>query len=266
MLFLVLLGALIGAAAAAGQEAIPLPEHPRPDFERPTWLNLNGPWAFRFDSTDVGLQAGWSRGEAGYAREILVPFSWGAPLSGVADEADIGWYARSVEIPAEWEGQRVFLVVGASDWHTTAWLDGHELGAHQGGYTPFSFELTPHLRPGAAQRLVLRVDDTDHAFKLFGKQGYGPARGIWQTPYLEVRGDAYLDDLHFTPNLDAGNCRTSFRRFPPGRMTSPSTYRCPMRGSGRSTIHFSTKSKPTSEARTGRPMWFGPTSGCGRSR
>jgi hypothetical protein len=84
-------------------------------------------------------------------------------------------------------GQRVFLVIGASDWHTTAWLDGTKLGEHQGGYTPFEFELTPHVRPGTAQRLTLRVDDADRAFKLEGKQGYGNARGIWQTPYLEAR-------------------------------------------------------------------------------
>ena len=117
--------------------------------------------------------------------------------------APIGWYARTIEVPSGWQGQRVFLVVGASDWHTTAWLDGKKLGEHQGGYTPFEFELTPHVRPGTSQRLTLRVDDADRAFKLEGKQGYGNARGIWQTPYLEARGKAALGTLHFTPDLDA---------------------------------------------------------------
>ncbi len=193
---------LVVPLTAAAQD-IPLPEHPRPDFERPQWRNLNGPWSFRFDPQDDGMQRAWERGSATFEQEILVPFSWGAPLSGVTDEADIGWYARSVEVPVAWAGRRVFLVVGASDWRTTAWLDGHELGDHQGGYTPFAFELTSHIRPGATQRLVLRVDDTPHPFKLEGKQGYGPARGIWQTPYLEARGDAPLDAVHFTPDLAA---------------------------------------------------------------
>jgi galactose mutarotase-like enzyme len=168
--------------------ATPLPEHPRPDFQHSQWLNLNGRWQFAFDSLPTG-------------REILVPFSWGSPLSGVPDSGDIGWYARAITVPDAWRGRRVFLVFGASDWRTTAWLDGRKLGDHQGGYTSFSFELKP-ARHGARQRLVVRVDDTPHPFKLEGKQGYGKARGIWQTVYLEARGSDPLEFVHFTPHAD----------------------------------------------------------------
>src|SRR5207244_4748249 len=99
-------------------------------------------------------------------------------------------------------GQRVFLVIGAADWRTTAWLDGNKLGTHDGGYVPFEFELTRHLQPGHQQLLVLRVDDAPRAFKLEGKQGYGNARGIWQTPYLEARGAVPFRALHFSPDVD----------------------------------------------------------------
>jgi hypothetical protein len=191
------------AGAAGAQPAIPLPEHPRPDFQRPAWVNLNGTWQFRFDAADEGLRQTWEKGATDFPLAITVPFPWGSRLSGVPDTAKIAWYARTIEVPSGWQGQRVFLVVGASDWHTTAWLDGNKLGEHKGGYTPFEFELTPHLRPGAKQRLTLRVDDADRAFKLEGKQGYGNARGIWQTPYLEARGKAALGAIHFTPDLDA---------------------------------------------------------------
>ncbi len=191
------------AGPARAQPDIPLPEHPRPDFQRPAWLNLNGTWRFRFDAKDEGLAQAWQKGDATFPLSITVPFPWGSKLSGVPDTAPIAWYARTIEVPSAWQGQRVFLVVGASDWQTTAWLDGTKLGEHQGGYTPFEFELTPHVRPGTTQRLTLRVDDVDRAFKLEGKQGYGNARGIWQTPYLEARGKAALGSLHFTPDLDA---------------------------------------------------------------
>ncbi|HET6898621.1 MAG TPA: glycoside hydrolase family 2, partial [Vicinamibacteria bacterium] len=197
------LAATVLLAGPAFAQDIPLPEHPRPDFERPAWVNLNGTWQFRFDAADEGLRAGWEKGGTAFPLSITVPFPWGSKLSGVPDTAKIAWYARTIEIPSGWQGQRVFLVVGASDWQTTAWLDGTKLGEHQGGYTPFEFELTPHLRPGTKQRLTLRVDDADRAFKLEGKQGYGNARGIWQTPYLEARGKAALAALHFTPDLDA---------------------------------------------------------------
>src|SRR5207237_5974729 len=99
-------------------------------------------------------------------------------------------------------GRRVFLVFGASDWRTSVWLDGKKLGDHQGGYTPFSFELTSRLRAGHPQRLVVRVDDRPHAFKLEGKQGYGKARGMWQTVYLEARGTVPIASVHFTPHAD----------------------------------------------------------------
>ena len=62
---------------------------------------------------------------------------------------------------------------------------------------------SPHARPGTPQRLTLRVDDKDRAFKLEGKQGYGNARGLWQTPYLEARGTTTLAAVHFTPDLAA---------------------------------------------------------------
>ncbi|GAA4466418.1 hypothetical protein GCM10023189_48440 [Nibrella saemangeumensis] len=186
-----------------------MPEHPRPDFERTNWLNLNGAWSFRFDPKDQGLQQRWFAGTQPFPLSINVPFPWGAPLSGVKDEADIAWYQRSITVPANWKGQRVFVTIGASDWLTTVWLDGQELGKHQGGYTPFSFELTRFLKPGQPQKLVVRVDDKRRDFTLYGKQGYGNARGIWQTIYLESRGDAYLDALHFTPDIDNNRVRVT---------------------------------------------------------
>ena len=124
---------LLGAPAAGQQVAreIPLPEHPRPDHQRPDWVNLNGEWDFQFDPGNSGDGAGWARGGLPQPRKITVPFGWGSALSGVPDSADIGWYQRTVTVPREWDGKRVFLVVGASDWHTSAWLDGQPLGTGQ---------------------------------------------------------------------------------------------------------------------------------------
>src|SRR5258705_6030208 len=89
----------------------PLPEHPRPDFQRPQWLNLNGRWQFWFGQQDSGK------------REIVVPFSWGSPLSGVPDSGDIGWDARAITLPHARRRRRAFLVFPALDRCTTAWLD-----------------------------------------------------------------------------------------------------------------------------------------------
>src|SRR3954469_3909264 len=236
-------------AAAAGAQAprgdwIPLPEHPRPDFHRAEWRNLNGRWRFAFDARDAGERAGWPGAGLPAGHEIIVPFSWGAPLSGVPDSAAIGWYARTISVPNAWRGRRVFLVFGASDWRTSAWLDGVKLGDHQGGYTPFSFELTPRLT-FAGQRLTIRVDDTPHPFKLEGKQGYGQAKGIWQTVYLEARGTTPLQSVHFTPDIDRNVVGVDVRLLEPApapvavrvditnRADKPSATRTIARGSDR---------------------------------
>jgi hypothetical protein len=195
---------LLAFAPAARAANIPLPEHPRPDFERAEWTNLNGPWAFRFDAEDRGEGERWfDTGPEAFPLRIQVPFPWGSPLSGVGNDADVAWYARKIRVPEEWAGRRVFVVVGASDWRTSGWLDGRALGTHQGGYAPFEFEISSFARPGSSQTLVLRVDDSPHPFKLEGKQGYGAARGPWQTVYLEARPRVFIDSFELVPDLSA---------------------------------------------------------------
>ena len=73
-------------------QTIPLPEHPRPDFERSNWINLNGQWDFEFDSLNKGVANQWHKGAAKFSKKIQVPFPWGSPLSGVKNEADFAWY------------------------------------------------------------------------------------------------------------------------------------------------------------------------------
>jgi hypothetical protein len=207
--YIMLLSAICSVALYAGFQlynspSIPLPEHPRPDFSRMRWINLNGYWDFEFDPNDVGESRQWQSGRSDFSDRILVPFPWGSPLSGVENKADIAWYARDLAVPESWSGQRIFIVIGASDWHTRVWLDGEYVGEHRGGYTPFDIELTDYVRSGSSHRLVIKVDDAPNDSKLFGKQGYGPAKGIWQTPYLEARAGRYIRSVHFSPDIQKG--------------------------------------------------------------
>jgi len=189
-------------------QSIPLPEHPRPDFERAHWINLNGSWDFEFDSLNIGLEKNWQNGNTTFSKKITVPFPWGSKLSGVNDEADYAWYKKQITVPQSWSNQRIFVTVGASDYETTVWFDNHLVGKHIGGYTPFSFELTEFIKSGTLQNLVIRVDDKRRDFALYGKQGYGNARGLWQTIFLEARGQTFFETLHFTPDIDKSKVKT----------------------------------------------------------
>ena len=194
-----LLIVLCGLNAQA--QEIPLPEHPNPIFQRDYWMNLNGIWQFQFDEHNQGIQEKWFE-QTGFADEITVPFPWGSDLSGQDDLADIGWYQRQIQVPEDWD-QPIFLIIGASDWETKVWLDNQYIGKHQGGYIPFEFELTNFLSKGKSHRLTIRVDDTRRSFTLYGKQGYGNARGIWQTVYMEQRSENYIQSVKCTPDIDS---------------------------------------------------------------
>ena len=191
-----LIVAMFASAVSSADTSIPLPEHPRPDWERSQWVNLNGQWDFGFE-------------KGAYDRKITVPFGWGSALSGVKDEngKDTGYYRRTVSVPQDWKGRRVFVVVGASDYDTECLFDGKSLGRHLGGYMPFEFEITNLVKWGKEQTLEFAVWDEPlmpacESHRLFGKQGYGNVRGIWQTVYLEARGREYIDSVRFTPWIE----------------------------------------------------------------
>ena len=125
----------------------PRPEYPRPILERDQWLNLNGRWDFFAGTSDqdpiraIGSEENW-------IQEIVVPFAPNSKLSGVvlATEPNFVAYRREFDLPA-WDQKQVFLNIGASDYITTVFLNGQNVGNHKGGYTPFSFRLTPYLKP-----------------------------------------------------------------------------------------------------------------------
>lgn len=183
---------------------IPLPEHPRPNFERPVWQNLNGYWQFKPDSANVGLTENWQNEAEFFDQKILVPFSWASPASEVKlPKVNVGWYYRTFKLnkPNQWNERETYLNFCASDFNTTVWINGEKIGEHSGGYTPFDFNISKYLSEDE-NTIVVRVEDEELSNRPSGKQYYGNAKGIWQTVYLEARSENHISLIHFTPNID----------------------------------------------------------------
>lgn len=176
--------------AAEVDPAAPLPEYPRPTLVRSRWRNLNGLW--NYSLTPAGAAA---PGEA--QGRILVPFPIESSLSGVqrgVTPQEALWYETTFEVPAAWRrGNDVLLHFGAVDWRAEVYVNDLLVGSHTGGYTPFSFDITPALSAKGVQKLTVKVtDSTDKGFQPHGKQvlephgiWYTPVTGIWQTVWIE---------------------------------------------------------------------------------
>ncbi|HUS48275.1 MAG TPA: glycoside hydrolase family 2 TIM barrel-domain containing protein, partial [Phycisphaerae bacterium] len=201
---------------------IPRPEHPRPQFQRRDWVNLNGKWTFEFDLGRSGMAAG-----KGFGREITVPFCPESRLSGVGhtDFIDAMWYHRKIDIPADWKGRDVLLHFGAVDYESEVFIDGKAVGRHFGGTVSFSHDITALAAPGKTHDLVVRVaDDTRFGNQPRGKQCgelksvgclYTRTTGIWQTVWMEAAAPHGLSDVHIVPDLDGSRfiVTPSFRRL-----------------------------------------------------
>lgn len=183
----------------------PLPEYPRPQLRRNSYLNLNGIWEYAITKT--------AEKPAAMQGEIVVPFSPETPLSGaghILQPDEYLWYRRSVTLPEGFfRGGRLLLHFGAVDQCCTVWVNGQEAGSHTGGYLPFALDVT-ELIEGDAFTLELRVTDpTDTGSLSRGKQRlkntgiwYTPQSGIWQTVWMECVPENYLRSLRITPKLE----------------------------------------------------------------
>lgn len=179
-----------------------LPEYPRPQLRRDSYLNLNGPWDYAITDTDVQPER--------FDGQILVPFSPETPLSGVRRTLTPDrflWYRRRVTLPAGFVRERTLLHFGAVDQEAAVFVNGEQLAHHIGGYLPFSCDVTDALHGATEMEIVVCVRDrTDASYHTRGKQKrahggiwYTPQSGIWQTVWMESLPKTHIRSLRITP-------------------------------------------------------------------
>ena len=184
-----------------------LPEYPRPNLVRDSFINLNGEWEYCINQEKTTNR---------YDGKILVPFSPETELSGVKKivmPKDYLHYRKSFTIPEDFNKGRVLLHFGAVDQECTVLLNGNVLGEHIGGYTAFHFDITDYLVDGENILTLCVKDMTEEAPHARGKQKlvkkgkygslfYTPQSGIWETVWMESVSKDYIEKIKITPLLD----------------------------------------------------------------
>ncbi|WP_298735648.1 sugar-binding domain-containing protein [uncultured Chitinophaga sp.] len=191
----------------AAQTAVPLGEYPRPQLQRDDWMCLNGKWDYRGGKdAPVALHPEAPASFDNTPGKILVPYCPESFLSGVQRNQEINmWYRRTFELPASWKGKQLILHFGAVDHSTTVFVNGKKAGVHEGGYDPFSFNITPFLKSGT-NTLIVAAHDPNDGKTPSGKNGprgdYTFTSGIWQTVWLEPVNSNYIKNIRLLPDVD----------------------------------------------------------------
>ena len=200
-------------------EAIMRTELPNPAFARENWRILNGEWDFAFDPEDQFQAGGVER--VHFDKVIRVPFCYESELSGInTDEPSKAvWYRRSFAVTEQELSGAVLLHFGAVDYVARVWINGQYVGCHEGGFTPFYFDIKNYLKSGE-NVLTVKAEDSYAQEVPRGKQVWGReprtcfyrnTTGIWQTVWLEFTGRDYITDIRITPDLDKSQAHFEIR-------------------------------------------------------
>lgn len=205
-------------------------EYPRPDLVRKEWLCLNGEWQFAFDDESSALSEHWETPGHPLSKTITVPFCFESRLSGISDTSmhERCFYKRLFTLPDSWAGRDILLHFGAVDYRCIVFVNGAQVGIHEGGHSSFTFNISRYLIQNGSQELSVYVEDppSDEAIprgKQFWKaqsEGiwYTRTSGIWQSVWLEPVTSFHISHIKLTPDIDRGELflEAEFSGFQPG--------------------------------------------------
>lgn len=190
-------------------------EHPKPQFQRANWLNLNGEWQFETDRGNSGRARKLYEDSVTLSGKINVPFCPQCRLSGVEDKDFMSavWYKRTVELTEEQISGRVILHFGAVDYKASVYVNGVYCGGHKGGYVSFKLDVTDKVHAGTNTICLLAEDNERDRMIPRGKQSeeyyshgcdYTRTTGIWQTVWMEFHPLIHIEKVKYLTDVEAG--------------------------------------------------------------
>ena len=192
-------------------------DHPQPLLRRPVEL-LDGEWEFTADR-DAALPVG----RVPFADRIRVPFAPETPASGLglSGPGRRAWYRRP--LPAAAPGVRTLLHFGAVDRVADVWVGGQHVARHEGGFTPWSVDVTEQLGDTGADLVVRAEDDERDLDAPRGKQEwqeephfiwYPRTTGIWRTVWLEHVAAVRVEDVRWSAEPRTSTVTATVRMSP----------------------------------------------------
>lgn len=180
-------------------------KYPNPQMIRTSWLDLNGEWAFFIAKNEIG----YDKYPHNFPYQIKVPYSYTFKNAEVNEEKyyPVVWYQKKFDLTVN-KGRHYLLHFEAVDYQCQIWLNGHYIGSHTGGHTPFVIDISKWCT--ASNILEVRVQDFNATDQPIGKQSwkdhnflcwYTRTIGIWQSVWLEETGAQYLNQVKMIPHI-----------------------------------------------------------------
>jgi glycosyl hydrolase family 2 len=176
---------------------------------------VNGPWLFRLDPLNVGLNQLWfaQHGTSGWS-PATVPSAWNARDDSLASfTGGIAWYRKDFRLPSAKPTLSWIARFESANFRATVWLNGRRLFSHAGGYDPFELDL-PNLHRKGVNRLVVRIDNRRGLADLSGAAGDQPIPpggwwnygGLLREVYLRRVDRVDLTTVQVVPTLPCARC------------------------------------------------------------
>ncbi|MGB9031083.1 MAG: glycoside hydrolase family 2 TIM barrel-domain containing protein, partial [Acidobacteriaceae bacterium] len=189
-------GGVLAAAALQGKSAL-AGERARDTMWGRSVLAMNRGWRYHPGKVDGAAAPGFD--DSGFSRVVIPHSNVRLPWHSFDDKEYefVSTYRRRFRLPQSARGKRVFVDFEGAMTASTAWINGVRLGEYKGGYTPFSFELTPHLHAEGENVLCVEVDSTERPdIPPFGNEiDYLTFGGIYREVSLRIVPSTYIDNV-----------------------------------------------------------------------